>query len=110
MNVIITSAARSDLAAIGDYIGRANPERAASFVGELLDRCEDLALMAERFQLVPRYAELGIRRRPYKGYLIFYRVTAVSVEVLHVAHGARDWQRLLFGEEAPDRGSSEPIS
>ena len=83
MKVIITSAARSDLAAIGDYIARDNPERAASFVEELVDRCEDLASMAERFQLAPRYALLGVRRRPYKGYLIFYRVTAVSVLMAH---------------------------
>ena len=96
MKVIITAAARSDLAAIGDYIGAENPQRAASFVDELVDRCEDLASMAERFQRVPRFERLGIRRRPYKSYLIFYRVVHDTVEVIHIAHGARDWERLLF--------------
>jgi toxin ParE1/3/4 len=73
MKVIITTAARSDLAGIADHIGADNPRRAASFVDELVDRCEDLASMAERFQLVPRFERLAIRRRPYQGYLIFYR-------------------------------------
>ena len=102
MKVVITTAARSELAAIGDYIGGDNPERAASFIDELIDRCEDLASMPDRFQLVPRYVHIGVTSS--------YRVTAVSVEVLHIVHGARDWQRLLFGEEAPDEGSSEPSS
>jgi len=71
MKVIITTAARADLALIGDYIGADNPARAQSFTDELVDRCEDLASMAKRFQRVPRLAQVDIRRRPYKGYLIF---------------------------------------
>jgi len=96
MKVIITTAARLDLAAIGDYIGADNPARAASFVDELVDRCEDLATMAERFQLVPDFASKGIRRRPHKGYLIFYRIADDTVEILHVLHGAQDWERWLL--------------
>jgi len=95
MKVIITTAARSDLAAIGRYIGADNPARAASFVDELVDRCEDLATMAERFQLVPDFASQAIRRRPYQGYLIFYRIAGNTVEILHVLHGAQEWDRLL---------------
>jgi toxin ParE1/3/4 len=40
----------------------------------------------------------GIRRRPFGNYLIFYRVGANAIEVVHVLHGARDYERLLFPE------------
>jgi plasmid stabilization system protein ParE len=38
----------------------------------------------------------GVRRRPVGDYLIFYRVAADRVEVVHVLHGARDYEALLF--------------
>ncbi len=38
----------------------------------------------------------GIRRRTYGNYLIFYRVSGTAVEVLHILHGARDVERILF--------------
>jgi len=31
--------------------------------------------------------------------LIFYRVRADTIEVVHVLHGAQNYQRLLFPEE-----------
>jgi plasmid stabilization system protein ParE len=51
---------------------------------------------AARLSTVPRHEHLGIRRRPFGNYLIFYRVGAI--EVVHVLHGARDYERLLFPE------------
>lgn len=41
----------------------------------------------------------GVRRRPHGNYLIFYRVTPESVEVLHILHGARDYEAVLFPDE-----------
>jgi plasmid stabilization system protein ParE len=95
MKLIISTAARADLAAIEDYIAADNPARAASFVDELVDRCEDLATQPERFPLVAPFRRAGIRRRPYRGYLIFYRIAGDVVEVLRVIFGARQWERLL---------------
>jgi toxin ParE1/3/4 len=48
--------------------------------------------------VVPRYEHLGIRRRPFGNYLIFYRVGADAIEVVHILHGARDYEPLLFPE------------
>ena len=53
----------------------------------------------EGYALVPRYEALGIRRRPYRDYLIFYRVSDDSIEILHVLHGARDYETILFPDE-----------
>jgi len=95
MRVVITDAARADLIEIGEFIRPHNPKRAESFVDELLDRCEALADMPRAFPLVPRYEHYGIRRYVYRDYLIFYRVLENLVEVIHILHGARDYEALL---------------
>lgn len=99
MKAVITAEALSDLEQIGDYIARDNPERARSFVAQLVAKARSLADMPEGFPLVPRYAHLGIRRRAHGAYLIFYRVERTRVTVIHILHGARDYEALLFPEE-----------
>jgi plasmid stabilization system protein ParE len=42
-----------------------------------------------------RYQHLGIRRRPFRDYLIFYRIEAGRITVLRIIHGARDYDRIL---------------
>jgi toxin ParE1/3/4 len=98
MRVVITAAAKADLIAISRYIQSGNPERAITFVDELLDRCDSLADMPRAYPLVPRYEKFGIRRRVYRDYLIFYRInTEVElVEIIHILHGAQDYEALLF--------------
>jgi toxin ParE1/3/4 len=98
MIVVITEAAEADLEAIGDWIAADNPSRALTFVLELRDRCEALAHAPRAYPLVPRYEHFGVRRRSYRDYLIFYRITADRIEVLHVLHGARDYELILFPE------------
>ncbi len=51
--------------------------------------------------MVPPLRHLGIRRRVYGQYLIFYRVTDLAVEILHIPHGAMDYEKVLFPEEGP---------
>jgi plasmid stabilization system protein ParE len=96
VKVLITAAAKVDLIEIRDFIRPHNPERATSFVQELLDACQALGDAPLGFPLVPRYERSGIRRKVHKDYLIFYRVSGGWVEVIHVLHGARDYEALLF--------------
>jgi plasmid stabilization system protein ParE len=98
MIVVLTAEAEADLEQIADYIAADNPKRALSFVVELRQCCERLAEIPKGFPLVPRYEHVGIRRRVYGAYLIFYRVTAGQVEVLHILHGAVNYEPLLFPE------------
>lgn len=98
MIVRFTAEAEADLERIGDYIARDNPPRAVTFVRELRAACLGLADFPERFPLVPHYADKGIRQRVHGSYLIFYRVEADSVTVLHVRHGAMDYAPVLFQE------------
>lgn len=99
MIVRITAEAESDLERIGDYIARDNPPRALTFVRESRAACLGLADFPERSLLVPRYAAKGVRQHVYGNYLIFYRVDADVVTVVHVLHGAMDYAPILFPED-----------
>ncbi|WP_349958079.1 type II toxin-antitoxin system RelE/ParE family toxin [Rhizobium sp. ZPR3] len=99
MKVRITDAAWENMLHIGRWIKQDNPARAETFVRELYDRCEALEDMPRAFPLLPGREDAGIRRRPYGDYLIFYRIADDAVEVLHVLHGAVDYERLLFPDE-----------
>ncbi len=98
---MITTAAKADLIAIGDFIKPNNPERAVTFVEELLDRCYALSDMPRRYPLVPRYEKFGIRRTLYQDYLIFYRIHEEVIEIIHVLQSARDYENLLFPNSYP---------
>ena len=97
MHVHLTIQARTELFEIGEWIERDSPDRAASFVEELFDACMQLGDMPRAFPLLPHRPESGIRRKPYGNYLIFYTV-GTRVTVIHVLHGARDYERILFPE------------
>jgi len=99
MRVNWTAAAQIDLAEISDYIAADNPSRAVSFINEIVDAGEAIADMPRAFPLVPELEHKAVRRRVYGRYLIFYRLDAESVQILHVAHAARDYIRALFPED-----------
>ena len=92
----LSAEAEYDLETIGDHIARDNPARALSFLQELRSKCLGLADMPERFPLVPRYEPTGVRRRIHGDYLIFYRVEAENVIVIHILHGAQNYNAILF--------------
>jgi toxin ParE1/3/4 len=96
MKVFFAPAAKLDLLSIGEHIGQENPDRAVSFVDELIDHCYTLAELPRRYPLVPRYEHWGIRRCVHGNYLIFYRVREDAVDIVHVLHGAMDYESMLF--------------
>jgi toxin ParE1/3/4 len=96
MNVRLAEAAVAELEQVADRIAETNPARALRVFAEIRAACEGLADMPERFQLVPRYEHTQIRRRVHGEYLIFYRVADEAVDILHILHGAMDYERFLF--------------
>ena len=98
MIVVVTAEAEADLDQITTYIAERSIEIALNFVQELREKCESLADAPRGYPLVPRLERLGIRSHPFGNYLIFYRVGTNAIEVVHVLHGARDYERLLFPE------------
>lgn len=95
MIVRFAGTAKADLQEIGAYNARDNAARAVLVVSGLRAACLELSSSPQRYAVVPRYADRGIRKRPHRGYLIFYRVTDVDVQILRVLHGARDYDALL---------------
>src|SRR3954468_5040075 len=67
-------------------------------VHDLREKCLALVVAPRGCPLVPRYEHHGIRRRAFGSYLIFYRVGPEAIEVVHILHGARDYDPLLFPE------------
>jgi plasmid stabilization system protein ParE len=96
MIVEFTAVAEANLEEIGDYVARDNPVRALSFVHELARACLELADFPEAWPVVTRYEQHGIRRRVHGRYLIFYRIAAERITVLHILNGAMDVEAILF--------------
>jgi plasmid stabilization system protein ParE len=96
--VVLTAEAESDLQTIAEYVANESVTAALSLVHDLREKCLALADAPRGYPLVPRYEHHGIRRRPLGSYLIFYRVGTEAIEVVHILHGARDYEPLLFPE------------
>jgi toxin ParE1/3/4 len=96
MRVVIADEAFEDIRQIGDFIALDNPERAASFVIELVEACQGLAAMPNRYPLLLRFEASGVRRRQYGAYGIFYGVADDAVTVIHVLNNAMDYEAILF--------------
>jgi len=99
MRIAWTEAAQADLAEISDYIAAENPQRAVSFINEIVDAGDAVADMPRAFPFVPLLEHKAIRRRVYGRYLIFFRIEGEAVQILHVAHSAQDYIRALFPDE-----------
>ncbi|MGH7024134.1 MAG: type II toxin-antitoxin system RelE/ParE family toxin [Caulobacteraceae bacterium] len=96
MKVVLTPEAETGLEDIGDFIALDSPRRAISFIEELREAAMALAATPLAFPLVPGFERHAVRRRVHRDYLIFYRVREDRIEVLHIVHGARDFDALLF--------------
>lgn len=96
MIVVFTAEAEADLERIGDHIASGSPQRAASFVRELREHAARVGAAPDSYPLVPRLEAAGIRRCVHGNYLIFFHVGSDAVEIIHVLHGAMDYEPLLF--------------
>ncbi|MBR0783451.1 type II toxin-antitoxin system RelE/ParE family toxin [Bradyrhizobium iriomotense] len=99
MIVVVTAEAETDLENIAAYVAAQTPRSALTLLRGLREKCENLADAPRAYPLVPRYEHRVIRRRPFGNYLIFYRAGHDVIEVIHILHGARDYEPLLFPED-----------
>ena len=83
--------ARDDLRDLVRFIARDNPDRAASFGFELIQRTENLSQFPELGRMVPERRDPRIREIVIRPYRVIYRLTPESqlVEVVRVWHAAR---------------------
>lgn len=99
MRVQYSEEVKADLRDIGTFIGKRSRYWSTRFIRELTFACRGLAYMPLRYPLVPEKESSGVRRRVYKGYIIFYRVEGDVVSIIHILNGARDYERALFPDD-----------
>lgn len=92
--VRLSTEAIQDIAAIGDEISQYSPRRAAKFTDDIGVEFDLLREMPERFSKVRRHENL--RRNVFGKYLIFYLVSETAVDIVHIIHGAMDYEAILF--------------
>ena len=98
MRLVFSEAAKADLIRIGDRIALESPMRAITFIDEIEAKCRRIPDFPLSCPLLPRRKSSGIRRMVHGNYLIFYRVDADAVIVVHVLHGAMNYEAILFPE------------
>ena len=84
-----------DLEDIGDWIAQDDPNTADRFTAELGAKARQIAAMPHAFPLVPELARRGLRKRSYRHYMIFYRVTRTTVTIVRILRHSRDYSTLL---------------
>jgi plasmid stabilization system protein ParE len=95
MSVTIAREAELDLEDIAGFIAARNPERAISFIRELVASCHALADHPQRHPIAADYGR-RLRRFPYRGYSIYYQVLeADAVVVVHILSDALDHGRIF---------------
>jgi toxin ParE1/3/4 len=95
LRVNLSDDAVADLQAICDEIAKHNPNRAVSFVDELLDAIESLSEQPERFALTPQFGR-SVRRLLFGQYCVYYRIQDEKVQVSRVLHGRRRIRRAMI--------------
>ena len=96
MELIWSQESLEKLLEIEEYIARDNPERAGTFVDELVDHTETmLAGNTQVGRMVSEISKPEIRELIYRNYRIVYRIGEQNPVVLTIFEG----HRLLRGDE-----------
>lgn len=97
LNINITPTAKAELWQLTSYLHiHASAKVAENFVETAQKTLNDLSIMPELGSEIPvrRVFLSGMRcmplKKPFKKYLIFYRIIDMNLEVVHILHGARD--------------------
>ena len=91
---IISPEANKDLEEIIDYFSSRNIEAGERFIDEFNKKCRYLANfpnMGRSYSDIKDY----LRGISLNGYIIFYRVTDIGIEILRVVSGYRDYPSLF---------------
>lgn len=88
--VIISPAARHDLADIWDYISRDNEDTATEFIQFIYRQCLVLVEMPQMGKNRESDLREGIRSYPVGKYVVYYRSRGRGIEIVRILHSARD--------------------
>lgn len=91
MRVELAAEAEADLEAIATFIAQDNLLQALQFVEELQDTCRRIADFPRRFPVLRG----DIRKALHGNYLIFFKIEEDVIYVIHILHGASDYEAKL---------------
>jgi plasmid stabilization system protein ParE len=86
--------ALDDLVDIEEYIARDNRLAAERWVGRLITRAAEAAVMPKAARVVPEIGEEMVRETFLRDYRIIFRLLDDGIRVLRVIHGARRLRKL----------------
>jgi toxin ParE1/3/4 len=89
VKVVYAPRSLRDLQKIHDYLllKSASKETADNFISDLLNACDGLEHLPERYPCYP-YAP-DWRMLPFGNYLVFFRAYETEIRIAHVRHAAR---------------------
>ncbi len=99
--IVWTETALADLEQIVHYISKDSERYAAAFTREVRDASRSLSRFAERGRIVPELGRAHIRELFVRSYRLVYSLSAESVHLLGLIHGARDFTAVWDQEGRP---------
>ena len=101
MTVIYSPRSRRDLEQIRASIAADSETDAVRFVGQLLEACEQLRSLPQRFPAYPHARHW--RMMPFCNYLVFFQIRENEVRIGHIRHAAKKSSAvdLSFGRPYP---------
>lgn len=99
--VRILASARTDIAAIFDYIESASGSRAAArrFTRLLTEQCRHLGRLPALLGRLRPELRPGIRSFPFKNYIILMRYVGEALEIVNVVESHRDVEAIFRKDE-----------
>ena len=89
VTIIWSPQSLNDLENIANYIAQDSPFYASSFIENIIQTVENLALFPQIGRKVPEFNNPNIREIFYKRYRIIYQLSENSVEILTIFHSSR---------------------
>ncbi len=98
--LVYLSSARQDFRDILRYLTQESGDRAVArlFVNRLQQQCAKLASLPGALGRARPELRPEMRSFPYRGYIIFFRYEAETLEVVNVLEGHRDFPSLFTDE------------
>ncbi|MCL5028316.1 MAG: type II toxin-antitoxin system RelE/ParE family toxin [Bacteroidetes bacterium] len=88
MKLTWSDTAVNQLEAIADSLYQNNPDSAAKFVNNIMNRISNLKLFPEKGRVVPEINDRSLREIVYNKYRIVYRLSD-KIEIVYIQHSAK---------------------
>ena len=92
VEITLSENAIEDIEQISEFISKDSSDRAALFVGRLIDATEKLSQYPNSGRIIPEVKKEEYRETIYGAYRIMYKLEPNEVLILAIIHSARDWK------------------